>query len=251
MHIDSAQLLRAQNTRVLPTTGDTTVPPGDHRVSETAIAPTSLADYNSSVVCRTGRGGGDVVAQGIGTSLTVPVRSGEHVVCVFLNSHKGAPLPPPEADLAITKVVSQSLASPRSDGHVDRDAEEQRAGDGDKRADRGHAPRRRQVHRGLPVRSAGRHVRQLRVHARVTCGRCVRRRDVPDDRDAGRLPGQPRGRQGGPEDPSPQTTPPRPSSPSKERTSRSSSRCSSASRSCRTAGAARTSATRTRADRPT
>ena len=107
MHIDSAQLLRAQNTRVLPTTGDTTVPPGDHRVSETAIAPTTLADYNSSVVCRSGD---DVVAQGVGTSLTVPVRSGEHVVCVFLNSHKGAPQPGPDADLAITKVVSQSLA---------------------------------------------------------------------------------------------------------------------------------------------
>ncbi len=110
MHIDAAQLLRAQNTRLLPTTGDTTLPPGDHRVSETAIAPTSLADYDSSVVCRTGGGGGDVVAQGIGASLTVPVRSGEHVVCVFLNSHKGAQPPPPEADLAITKVVSQSLA---------------------------------------------------------------------------------------------------------------------------------------------
>ena len=111
MHIDSAQLLRAQNTRLIPTTGNTTVPPGDHRVSETAIAPTSLDDYDSSVVCRTAAGGGDVVAQGIGTSLTVPVRSGEHVVCVFLNSRKGGVEPPePDADLAITKVVSQSLA---------------------------------------------------------------------------------------------------------------------------------------------
>jgi uncharacterized repeat protein (TIGR01451 family) len=108
--IDSSTLLRAQNTRLIATTGDTTVQPGNHTVRETAIAPTNPADYDSSVVCRTGGGGGDIVAQGVGPSLVVPVRSGEHVVCAFLNSRKGVQPPGPEADLAITKVVSQSLA---------------------------------------------------------------------------------------------------------------------------------------------
>jgi uncharacterized repeat protein (TIGR01451 family) len=108
--IDSSTLLRAQNTRLIATTGDTTVQPGNHTVRETAIAPTNPADYDSSVVCRTDGGGGDIVAQGIGPSLVVPVRAGEHVVCAFLNTRKGVQPPGPEADLAITKVVSQSLA---------------------------------------------------------------------------------------------------------------------------------------------
>lgn len=110
LQIDAGARLGGRNTRLIASTGDQQVPPGTHRVSETAIPPTNLADYDSSIVCRTAGGGGDIVAQGDGTSLSVPVRAGEHVVCVILNSRKSGPPPGPDADLAITKVVSQSLA---------------------------------------------------------------------------------------------------------------------------------------------
>jgi uncharacterized repeat protein (TIGR01451 family) len=92
------------------TTGDVQVTPGHHTVSEVAIPPTTLDDYDSSIVCRTGSGAGDIVAEDEGTSLQVPVQPGEHVVCVIRNSAKGGPPPAQQADLAITKLVSQSLA---------------------------------------------------------------------------------------------------------------------------------------------
>ena len=188
MHIDSAQLLRAQNTRVLPTTGDTTVPPGDHTVSETAIAPTSLADYDSSVVCRTGRRRRRRRRAGHRDVAVVPVRSGEHVVCVFLNSRKGAPPPGARRGSRDHQGGEPEPRTARSDGHVDGDVEEQGARDGDERADRGHAARRRQVRRGLtcPFRQGVTCVGSVCTLASLAAG-AVRHRDVPDDGDAGRL----------------------------------------------------------------
>ena len=95
LHIDAAVQLRGANTRQANSTGDQQVTPGQHTVSETAIPPTTLDAYDSSIVCRTGGGGGDVVAQGPGTSLSVTVRAGEHVACVILNKRKGGPSPGP------------------------------------------------------------------------------------------------------------------------------------------------------------
>jgi uncharacterized repeat protein (TIGR01451 family) len=103
------RLLIDGSARVGTTTGDVEVTPGQHTVSEVAIPPASLADYDSSIVCRTGGGAGDIVAEGEGTSLQVPVLSGEHIVCVIRNSRKGGPPSERQADLVITKLVSPTL----------------------------------------------------------------------------------------------------------------------------------------------
>lgn len=94
-------------------TGDVDVTPGTHTVSEAAISPTDFDDYDSSIVCKTGADSGATVAEGEGTSLEVPVRAGEHVVCTILNSRKdgGGPTPGTQADLSITKLVSRILVA--------------------------------------------------------------------------------------------------------------------------------------------
>ena len=62
-----------------------------HTVSETAVSPAKLADYTIQIVCRTGNGAGDVVAQGDGAELSVPVRRNDVVVCTITNAAKPKP----------------------------------------------------------------------------------------------------------------------------------------------------------------
>jgi Ca2+-binding RTX toxin-like protein len=66
-------------------TTEQTVAAGNHTVSETAVAPTVLSNYGTSIICRDGDGAGAIVAQGGGTSLVVNVAEGADVVCVITN----------------------------------------------------------------------------------------------------------------------------------------------------------------------
>ena len=70
----------------LGTTGPITLPLGTHTVSETAVAPTSLADYSSSIQCVDLNDNNRVVAEGPGTSLTLDLTSqDENIVCTITN----------------------------------------------------------------------------------------------------------------------------------------------------------------------
>jgi hypothetical protein len=70
-------------------TGEETLNAGDHTVSETAGTGTDLADYQKSIVCRDANGTGAVVAGTTGDDggpLTVPVTTGDDIVCTITNS---------------------------------------------------------------------------------------------------------------------------------------------------------------------
>ena len=90
------------------TTGTMNVNAGQHTVSEVAAAGTNLANYTTSIVCRDNGGSGAEVAQGLGTSLVVPVARGQAIACVILNARQKPPRPG-QADLKVVK-----SASPRS-----------------------------------------------------------------------------------------------------------------------------------------
>jgi uncharacterized repeat protein (TIGR01451 family) len=76
-----------------------------HTVSERAASGTSLANYDSSIVCRDNDGEGNVVDQGEGTGLTVIVRKGQAIVCVVKNKRREPP-GPGQVDLKILKAAS-------------------------------------------------------------------------------------------------------------------------------------------------
>jgi hypothetical protein len=75
-------------------TGENTVPTGTYQVSEGADekvggGTTQLSDYDTSIQCRDGNGGGDVVAgTSSGQTLGVAVGENEDVVCVITNTRK-------------------------------------------------------------------------------------------------------------------------------------------------------------------
>jgi uncharacterized repeat protein (TIGR01451 family) len=106
LRINGQAPLRARGVATGGSTGTIAVPAGPNTVSEVAVPPTELADYDTIVVCRSGGGQGAVVAEAAATSLTVNVGLGESVVCIFTNTRKTEPPPPSNVDLAVTKTVS-------------------------------------------------------------------------------------------------------------------------------------------------
>jgi IgGFc binding protein/Big-like domain-containing protein len=112
--IDGSPVARATGNG--GTTGEQTVPAGNHTVGELAVAPTSLGSYTSSISCRAEDGAGAVVAQGAGAGpLSVPVPEDADVVCTIgnaRNAEQGVPPPTPP---------SCPAASPRGRTDADRD----------------------------------------------------------------------------------------------------------------------------------
>jgi uncharacterized repeat protein (TIGR01451 family) len=110
----------------LGTTGDVAVPAGRHRVGEEGVRGTSLADYDTTIACRGGRGRGVVRSAFEGPELVVDVEPAEEVVCTIVNTRREppepplptpvepTPLPPPEpatSDLAVRKFVDARIGS--------------------------------------------------------------------------------------------------------------------------------------------
>ena len=85
-----------RNVGNLGTTGDVSVPAGQHRVGEEGVGGTSLADYDITIVCRANRGRGAALSQYRGSSeLVVDVAAGQEVVCTIENTRRtGPPVPP-------------------------------------------------------------------------------------------------------------------------------------------------------------
>ena len=81
---------RAQAVGDGGTTGEVTLPVGQHTVAEAATsAQTALSDYTITAECRDGNGSGSVVASGTGPGpLNVNVAQGSDVVCTFTNERK-------------------------------------------------------------------------------------------------------------------------------------------------------------------
>jgi len=105
----------AEGTRTLATgTGYT--------VSELGGAGTSLAKYDSAIVCKDGA---DTVASGPGTSLSgVPVVEGHNVICTFTNTRR-------KGSLTVVKELKPSDDAGRFDLKVGDDVVKAAAGDGD------------------------------------------------------------------------------------------------------------------------
>jgi uncharacterized repeat protein (TIGR01451 family) len=108
----------------LGTTGDIAVNAGRHRVGEEGAGETSLADYDTTIVCRGDRGRGPVTSGGEGPELLVDVPEGGEVVCTILNTRRSTPTPPPPeppaptpfsppepgtADLSVRKFVDRAV----------------------------------------------------------------------------------------------------------------------------------------------
>ena len=88
-------------------TGEVTVDPGDHTVSEAASGTTLLALYHTAISCRDEDGTGTEVAFGSGPGpLTVPVEAGDDIVCVITNTS----IIPAECEALMP--FDQSLSSP-------------------------------------------------------------------------------------------------------------------------------------------
>ena len=79
------------------TTGEVTVEPGSHEVSESAASGTSLSDYTISTVCRDNKNGA-FVAQASGSSVSVPVAANQAITCTITNIAKA------EADTVIPRL---------------------------------------------------------------------------------------------------------------------------------------------------
>jgi uncharacterized repeat protein (TIGR01451 family) len=108
----------------LGTTGDVVVTAGTHRVGEEGVSGTSLADYETTIVCRGDAGLGPPSSAFDGPELVVDVPAGSTVVCTMVNTRRGSPspdpppAPPPDptpppppspgtADLAVRKAVDR------------------------------------------------------------------------------------------------------------------------------------------------
>jgi uncharacterized repeat protein (TIGR01451 family) len=73
------------------TTGTIAVTADEHTVGESGAKGTDLGEYHVEIVCRTGGGAGDVVAQGTGASVRVGVRRNEAIVCTITNEGEHHP----------------------------------------------------------------------------------------------------------------------------------------------------------------
>jgi hypothetical protein len=70
------------------TTGTIAVVAGEHTVSESGAAGTSLDDYRTQIACRANGGTGAIVSAGTGSSLGVQVGDGDEIVCTITNEAK-------------------------------------------------------------------------------------------------------------------------------------------------------------------
>jgi uncharacterized repeat protein (TIGR01451 family) len=80
-----------------------------HTVSERAASGTTLADYETTIVCRN-NGEDPPVAEVEGTSLSLRVSRGQAIVCVILN-RRPEPVGPGQADVRIVKRASPRFLS--------------------------------------------------------------------------------------------------------------------------------------------
>jgi uncharacterized repeat protein (TIGR01451 family) len=128
LEIDGVPAGTGRNVGHLGTTGDVAVTAGRHRVGEEGVNGTSLADYDTTIVCRGDAGLGPPTSAFEGPELVVDVPAGATVVCTMVNSRRAqpspepppsppldpTPLPPPPpgtADLAVRKSVDRPIAS--------------------------------------------------------------------------------------------------------------------------------------------
>jgi uncharacterized repeat protein (TIGR01451 family) len=127
LEIDGVPAGTGRGVGNLGTTGDVAVPAGRHRVGEEGVQGTSLADFDTTIVCRDNRGRGAVRSSTSGPELVVDVAAGQEVVCTIENTRRtGPPVPPnptppdptpppsPQpgtSDLAVQKFVSRRIGS--------------------------------------------------------------------------------------------------------------------------------------------
>ena len=127
LEIDGVPAGSGRGVGHLGTTGDVAVPAGRHRVGEEGVQGTSLADFDTTIVCRGNRGRGAPRSVFSGPELVVDVAGGEEVVCTIENTRRsGPPVPPiptppgptppptPEpgtSDLSVQKFVSARTAA--------------------------------------------------------------------------------------------------------------------------------------------
>jgi hypothetical protein len=91
LQIDGSTDPNAGNVGDGGSTGEETLNTGDHTVGETAGTDTDLDDYQKSIVCKDQDGTGDTVAETTtddGGPLTVPVGSGDDIVCTITNTRE-------------------------------------------------------------------------------------------------------------------------------------------------------------------
>ncbi len=96
------------------TTGDVTVVPGSHTVTEAAGSGTTLANYNSTLECRAANGTGAVVPSAGGN---VTVNAGDDIRCVFTNTRRGG-------TLELKKTLSPTSDTGRFNLNIDGGADE-------------------------------------------------------------------------------------------------------------------------------
>ena len=95
LQIDGAT--RAANVGDGGNTGLQTFNTGTHTVGETAVAPASLADYTTDIVCRADDGAGAIVASGSTSGpLNVPVPGNAQIACLVTNTSQDPPPPDPD-----------------------------------------------------------------------------------------------------------------------------------------------------------
>src|SRR3954452_17029277 len=111
------------------TTGEKTLNTGDHTVGEIAGTPTPatvLSNYQKSIECKASNGSGAVVASVSDDSagpLTVPVGSGDDIVCTITNTRE-------TGKLEVVKDLITTADSGRLDLQIDAATEKANAGDG-------------------------------------------------------------------------------------------------------------------------
>jgi uncharacterized repeat protein (TIGR01451 family) len=127
LEIDGVPAGTGRDVGHLGTTGDVAVTPGRHRVGEEGVDGTSLAYYDTTIVCRGDGGLGPATSAFQGPELVVDVPAGDTVVCTMTNKRRAQPSPepppspPPDptpppppppgtADLAVRKSVDRSVA---------------------------------------------------------------------------------------------------------------------------------------------
>jgi uncharacterized repeat protein (TIGR01451 family) len=128
LEIDGVPAGTGRGVGHLGTTGDVAVTAGRHRVGEQGVDGTSLADYDTTIVCRGDAGLGPATSVFHGPELVVDVPAGDTVVCTMVNRRRAKPSPepppgpPPDptppppappgtADLAVRKTVDRPIGS--------------------------------------------------------------------------------------------------------------------------------------------
>ncbi len=122
LQIDGTTDANATNVGNNGSTGEETLPTGNHTVGETAGTSTSLDDYQKSIVCKDNNGTGATVAS-VGPDnagpLTVNVTNGADIVCTITNTREAGKL---EVKKSLVPSGDPGLFNLQIDGTTDPDA---------------------------------------------------------------------------------------------------------------------------------